>query len=70
MQYRCRPTNDTKLLQLQYKLMHIILPTNKWLKKLDIVLDDTCAISNTETESLEHVLLKCTFVTSFWSKVA
>ena len=31
IQYGC--TKDTKLLQLQYKLLRRILPTNKWLKK-------------------------------------
>ena len=67
IQYGC--TKDTKLLQLQYKLLHRILPTNKWLKKIGIVLEDTCAFCNTETESLEHVFLECTFVTSFWSEV-
>ena len=67
IQYGC--TKDTKLLQLQYKLLHRILPTNKWLKKIGIVLDDTCAFCNTETESLEHVFLECTFVTSFWCEV-
>ena len=37
--------------------------------KKGIVLDDTCAFCNTETESLERVFLECTFVTSFWSEV-
>ena len=59
IQYGC--TKDTKLLQLQYKLLHRILPTNKWLKKIGIVLDDTCAFCNTETENMfflnVHLLL-------------
>ena len=42
------------------------LQTNRCNK--GIVLDDTCAFCNTETESLEHVFLDCTFVTSFWSE--
>ena len=39
------------------------------VQKIGIVLEDTCAFCNTETESLEHVFLECTFVTSFWSEV-
>ena len=49
--------------KLQYKLLHRILPTNKWLKKYAL------SLMQHRNRKFRTVFLDCTFVTGFWSEV-
>ena len=49
-------TLDTKLREFQYKILNLIIFTNKKLHRFKVVDSPLCAFSNAEEESLEHLL--------------
>ena len=52
-------TLDTKLREFQYKLLNLIIFTNKKLYQFKMVETPLCAFCNEEEESLEHLLYFC-----------
>jgi len=60
---------DNKVKQLQYKLLHRIVPCNKYLhQRLKIKPDSLCEVCNAE-DSIEHYFLECPQNIGFWSDV-
>ena len=62
-------TKDTKLRWFQYRLLHRILPSNKYLMKIGVKNNDNCDLCNQNTEDIEHLFWHCEKVQSFWSEV-
>ena len=52
-------TLDTKLREFQYKLLNLIIFTNRNLYQFKMVETPLCAFCNKEEESLEHLLYFC-----------
>ena len=52
-------TLDTKLREFQYKILNVIIFTNKKLHRFKMVDSPLCAFCNSEEESLEHLLYFC-----------
>ena len=62
-------TNDFKLRNFQYKILHRILPTNKFLVKIGIKESDQCNLCNNVTDSILHYIWLCPIIKVFWQKV-
>ena len=62
-------TYDNKLQNFQYKLLHIILPTNTFLVKIGIKDSDLCSFCKIVTDSIMHYIWQCPKVQEFWQQV-
>ena len=62
-------TLDTKLREFQYKILNLIIFTNKKLHRFKMVDSPLCAFCNTEEESLEHLLYFCKSSSFFWKEM-
>ena len=62
-----RITNDTKLRNFQFKLLHHILPNNKLLHKMGIQNSALCNFCNQEEDSILHYLWGCPVAKRFWT---
>jgi hypothetical protein len=62
-------TNDFKLRNFQYKILHRILPTNKFLVKIGIKESDQCNLCNNVTDSILHYIWLCPIIKVFWQQV-
>lgn len=58
-------TDDTKLLSLQYKLLHRIIYTNSRLFKCQLTETELCTFCSEQKESLLHLFYDCSFVKTF-----
>lgn len=63
-----RAIRDTKYQAFQYKVLHRIIPCNKYLANIRIKQDDTCAFCD-EVDSIQHFLLECDNAKLFWMQV-
>ena len=59
-------TEDTNLRWFQYRLVHRILPTNKFLHKINIKTNDLCSFCGEQSETFGHLFWDCDLVASFW----
>ena len=62
-------TIDTKTRQFQYKILHRILYTNKMLFKMNLVDTSKCTFCNEFDETIEHLMLNCSYSMLFWNDV-
>jgi hypothetical protein len=62
-----RITNDTKLRNFQFKLLHHILPNNKLLHKMGIKNSVLCNFCNQEEDFILHYLWGCPVAKRFWT---
>lgn len=63
-----RAIRDTKYQAFQYKVLHRIIPCNKYLANIRIKQINTCAFCD-EVDTVQHFLHECDIVKSFWSQV-
>ena len=59
---------DTKLQTFQYRLLNRILPCNDYLFKMKLSENTLCELCG-HIENIEHLLLMCTDVKSFWEQL-
>jgi exonuclease III len=59
-------TLDTRLRYFQYKLLHRILPTNKFLALIKIKDSDSCSLCGKNVESVLHLFVECEEVSQLW----
>ena len=64
-----KTTKDTKLQWFQYRILHRILPTNRYLHLCKIKDISTCTFCSDEVETIEHLLWFCRAVQSFWEEL-
>ena len=62
-----KTTDDSSIQWLQYRILHRILATNSYLKKINITSSDLCSLCNTEIETISHVFLFCPFTLPIWN---
>lgn len=55
----------TYLFTFQFKLLHRILPTNKFLYSIHVKDTKYCSFCNNEEETLEHLFFDCRIVNRF-----
>lgn len=61
-------TKEPKLITLQWKILHHIYPTNKYLKKIGIAENDKCIDCNV-TDTLCHFFYNCNTIKYLWTTV-
>jgi len=64
-----RATSESRLRELQWKIIHNIYPTNILLKKMDLANSDRCSFCLTETDFIEHFFYECLKIKRIWSYV-
>ena len=62
-------TKDTRLVWFQYRILHRILATNKFLFMIRIADNPNCSFCKTEVESLKHLFYDCTKVREIWNNL-
>lgn len=62
-----KSTNDNKLRQFSFRLLHRITTTKKELFKFRLVEDEACTLCLLP-DSIEHTFLDCTVTTAFYSR--
>ena len=62
---------NNKVNDVHYKMIHLIYPTNHFLKKYRPDLSDSCVFCKVETETIVHLFYDCIYVNSkfFWIDV-
>jgi hypothetical protein len=59
-------TKDTKLISFNFRLIHRIIATNDFLKRINILDDNKCTFCKRENESIEHLFYDCNITSQFW----
>jgi len=60
---------NNKVHDVDFKMMHLIYPTNHLLKKYRSDLSESCILCNTETETIVHLFHECIDVRFLWIDV-
>jgi hypothetical protein len=60
-------TRDVQLRWFQYRLLHRLLPTQKYLYTVKIADSPICNFCETDNQTIEHMLYDCTVVSDFWN---
>ena len=61
-------TNEARLIELQWKILHRIYPTNVLLYKMKLSESELCT-SCQELDTLEHFFCKCGAIMAIWAQV-
>ena len=64
-----KTTKESKLKWFQYRLLHRILPTNRFLHLRNIRDNNLCSFCNREEESVSHLFWDCDIVKNFWTNL-
>ena len=62
-------TSDVQLRWFQSRLLHRILPTQKYLHTFRIVDSPICNFCVNDCQTLSHLFWECDFVNSFWNEL-
>ena len=62
-------TQEVRLRELQWKILHNIYPTNILLLKMGLANNDRCALCNTEIDYIEHFFFSCKIIEYMWKYV-
>ncbi|PJE77967.1 hypothetical protein CI610_03106 [invertebrate metagenome] len=61
-------TSDSSLQWFQYRITHIIISTNKYLRMISVINSPVCSFCKANIESIIHLFWECTLVTKFWQE--
>ena len=62
-------TQESRLRELQWKILHNIYPTNILLQKMGISTTDKCSFCSNEIDYIEHFFFDCKKVRPLWKHV-
>ena len=63
-------TNDTKHIWFQYRIVHRILATNKYLHTIKINNDPLCSFCSIDVETTDHLFFECdTILRQLWLNI-
>ena len=62
-------TVDNKLIEMQLKIIHRIIGTNKLLYKIGKIASPVCSRCEMQIETIEHIFFECNVVRNFWLKL-
>ena len=65
----CRTTSDVHLKWFQYRLIHRLIPTQRYLFLIKISNSSMCTFCGSEPETISHLFWDCPFVQRFWADV-
>jgi hypothetical protein len=61
---------DSNLKYFQFRILHRILTTNRYLKLINITDNDLCTFCNEEVESIVHLMFACKHVETVWQRLS
>jgi len=59
-------TKEKKLLEMQYKILHHILPTNSFLFKCKLKESPNCTFCQVNKETIQHLMWECLCTKTLW----
>ena len=59
-------TKDTKLQWIQFRIIHRIIATNSFLKKIGYRETNLCTFCSVEEETTLHLFCECNYISSLW----
>ena len=62
-------TQEVRLRELQWKILHNIYPTNILLEKMGIATDNRCSLCRTEIDYIEHFFFSCSIIKHIWDYI-
>ena len=62
-------TKESRLIELQWKILHNVHPTNILLEKMGLVQSNVCSLCSTETDFVEHFFFECIKIKPLWEHV-
>ena len=62
-------SKESRIRELQWKILHNIYPTNILLSKMGITMNNKCPYCVTEVDFIEHFFVKCKQIKTIWIKV-
>ena len=62
-------TKECKLKWFQLRILHRILPTNRFLFVRNVKDDNSCSFCGEHEESINHLLWNCEIVQNFWNQL-
>ena len=65
-----KTTPDTKLIWLQFRILHHCLTTNRSVSKFKPEQTDLCEFCRKKSESIIHLLWQCPYIQQFWTSLA
>lgn len=65
-----KTTTDTSIQLLQYRILHRILPTNYYLKKINVISYDVCTFCKENVETIQHVFMTCSEILPIWNNLS
>jgi len=64
-----KASDDTNLRYFQYRILHRILTTNRYLKIIGLKNSDLCTFCNEEAETILHLMATCKYVKNIWQSI-
>ena len=61
-------TTEERMRYFQYKILHRIIPSNSYLKLVNIRENETCHLCQTK-ETIDHMFWECHQINSFWNEI-
>ena len=65
-----KSTKESRLIELHWKILHNIYPTNIVLYKMGIVPNTKCFYCKDKTDFIEHFFFECNKISHIWKLVA
>ena len=62
-------TKETYIKTLQFKILHRIVPTNKWLYMCRLTETPNCTFCNIHKETIEHLFWECYYTKNLWFRL-
>ena len=63
-----KATSEAKLRWFQFRIIHRILPTKRYLNVRKVIDSAECSFCGNEEETIEHLFWNCDIVTRFWNE--
>jgi len=60
---------DTTIQSFQYKLINIIIHTNKFLHKCKLVSSSLCDLCSYNEETITHIFWECPIIQDIWNNL-
>ena len=64
-----KATTETKLREFQFKILHRIVATKKYLFRIKVIDSNTCTFCGNNVEDLLHLFFECRKVKDIWDKL-
>ena len=60
-------SSDVQIRWFQYRLLHRIIPTNKYLYLINAIDSDKCSFCGNDIETIDHLFCNCNYTSALWN---